>query len=992
MNSKDRRDKKNKIVIRGKNDLNTSGISYYDSRDQSRSISRKIRTGYSNMGKRKQRGDSFNMRMSSSMRRTELDPSRRKKKRRDYSMDDGLRKNLKKNVLNSHGRTYDRSEEEKKAREDNVMKMMLSYRNKDYRSAITQGEEILEEDTDNMDALYILGLSSSMLNLHSQSVEYFERLIDKYPRYKRSIYLFLSISYKKLGDYKNGIKSLEKALKIFPDFYEALIYKGKLFLKQKKYRSAIEEFEYAINVDPTKLSAYIGLGDAFRLEENFQGGVKWYSKVLDKDDSFFEIIGIKRAICLIETKNFKDANADVDKVLNLNPLNCEAIYFKGLLNKLQGECEQAILNYEQAIKINQSETATLKSIHDITLIRIHEKDIYSAYATIDRLEKIPDSLGYLKNLKLFLEGAVSMIKRKFEDGLSSLDKISDTGDLHESIRPLRLSYKAYGLFCLGKIQVALDIYSRLEKKGVASSSDKYNKKLCLGILCAKAEDFDKAKEYFETAQSMDSSKIEPPFYLAVISVVQFLKENKKEYSQILKDPYSDSVLDFNKQLILIIYQAVENLEKIQNKNDSCSNLSFCIGLLKLPIGLEKEAIQNFNTAIDKSDENYAHHFLWKGVALCLIKDYDQGLNDFRCAVSFEPNNYQCVLYKGRCYLYKNDLDRAYQAMRDFMNGGQTEAEIRFWIGNFFFCNAHLTHAERSYRESLALVQDKEAMWQLIRCYIIEKNLMNSLELMETFLGSYNDIQIEFDYQLLLSLKETSGGDFQEALNILQSLGSYVKRGKIFKSYDLLFYSGFVNFYLEEYQAAYEYLCAAEEEKYEHFMKKDPETDFLESQAIANILDDDEEAPENVFAAQTFTQQEMIYNKTLCLVGMGKVKEATELLSKLSAFLPLESKVAELGKILNEEEEAPGEAFALFPIQNRLCGIYPPKDIKLLSGEVLQMHLSFCLPQVRPPDMRITAGFEVLDHLSIDSVENKPEAPWIQKTGQTLIFTNKVSPR
>lgn len=76
-------------------------------------------------------------------------------------------------------------------------------------------------------------------------------------------------------------------------------------------------------------------------------------------------------------------------------------------------------------------------------------------------------------------------------------------------------------------------------------------------------------------------------------------------------------------MILVIYECQETLEATQNQNDSCANLSFYIGLQKLSIGQENEAIQNFSTAIDKSEENMAIHFMWKGIALAMCEQYDK---------------------------------------------------------------------------------------------------------------------------------------------------------------------------------------------------------------------------------------------------------------------------------------------------------------------------------------------------------------------------------
>ena len=74
---------------------------------------------------------------------------------------------------------------------------------------------------------------------------------------------------------------------------------------------------------------------------------------------------------------------------------------------------------------------------------------------------------------------------------------------------------------------------------------------------------------------------------------------------------------------MIVYEAVESLELVLKSNDSCANLSFYIGFLKMAIGMENEAVDNFSFAIDKSEENLAFHFVWKGLAIAMSERPDQ---------------------------------------------------------------------------------------------------------------------------------------------------------------------------------------------------------------------------------------------------------------------------------------------------------------------------------------------------------------------------------
>lgn len=167
------------------------------------------------------------------------------------------------------------------------------------------------------------------------------------------------------------------------------------------------------------------------------------------------------------------------------------------------------------INLNLSESTTLKALHEVTLIRIEERDIYQAYYTLDRLDNIPKSVGYLFKAKQFLEGAISMVKKKFKEGLEYLDTLIDDQEIDPQLRPLVLSYRAYGNFAEGNIEIALSDYQKLKSQNQLSVGDEYNVLLCEGILAANESRWNTSKQKFEWASRMNPTKIEPKFYLAV---------------------------------------------------------------------------------------------------------------------------------------------------------------------------------------------------------------------------------------------------------------------------------------------------------------------------------------------------------------------------------------------------------------------------------------------------------------------------------------------
>ena len=86
------------------------------------------------------------------------------------------------------------------------------YKLKDYINASRIGEDILQKYPSLSEALYIVGLCCAMMEDNVKTVRNFERLVQLDPKYKRTVYLFLSIAYKKLGKLEKGVDALNRAL------------------------------------------------------------------------------------------------------------------------------------------------------------------------------------------------------------------------------------------------------------------------------------------------------------------------------------------------------------------------------------------------------------------------------------------------------------------------------------------------------------------------------------------------------------------------------------------------------------------------------------------------------------------------------------------------------------------------------------------------------------------------------------------------------------
>ncbi len=89
---------------------------------------------------------------------------------------------------------------------------------------------------------------------------------------------------------------MDECLAKYPKYYEAYIYRGKLYLKTKNYKKALADFDRAIGLDGQKQIGLIGKGDCLRLMEKYDEAKSLYTRALQQKANNLSIL-LRRAIC-----------------------------------------------------------------------------------------------------------------------------------------------------------------------------------------------------------------------------------------------------------------------------------------------------------------------------------------------------------------------------------------------------------------------------------------------------------------------------------------------------------------------------------------------------------------------------------------------------------------------------------------------------------------------------------------------------------------------
>ncbi|KRX11228.1 hypothetical protein PPERSA_07753 [Pseudocohnilembus persalinus] len=454
------------------------------------------------------------------------------------------------------------------------------------QNAIECFQQAISIDSDNLDSRYLMGVCFLQSLDYNKSISEFNQLLERNKAYKQNVYLLLSIAYKKKNDVNQAINMLGQAIKYFPKYYDAYIYRGKLLVKMKKYEQAVSDFEEAINLDQTKALGYIGKADCLRLLERYKDAIEFYGIAMQIDQAVRKVALLKRGITYSENNNIEESLQDFQSILDDDPCNSEACYFKGLQYLKLDNKNEANLAFEQAIKHNNSKNAVSKSLYEIAKIKIELRDFYQAFYTLQRSEFLDVDQELLKPFRMFTDSVTYLMKRKFQEGVDLLNQLilslnfskksnnqSNTkqnnmnsstdnivsarkqGSNTELLKQLVFSYRSYGLFCLGQHQKALnDLLLTEQQNKVLEEPNQYNKVICQGIVSVSEFKYEEAFELFKKAGQLQPKKMEPYFYKAMALCHQ--SKHKIDANDTLKkERYASNAL-----------MCMEKAESLNNQN------------------------------------------------------------------------------------------------------------------------------------------------------------------------------------------------------------------------------------------------------------------------------------------------------------------------------------------------------------------------------------------------------------------------------------------
>ncbi|EGR32790.1 hypothetical protein IMG5_070720, partial [Ichthyophthirius multifiliis] len=855
----------------------------------------------------------------------------------------------------------------------------------EFNQALLQFQEALINDPQLQEAQYLQAICYLQLEKFQKSIDLFSDLIEKQQDYRRNIYLLVAICYKKINQLNAAIQILNKGIQYYPKYYDAYVYHGKLQVKTKRYEKAIIDFEMAIQLKPFCGLGYIGKADCLRHLKKFNEAIEIYSFTIKLDQNICKIALQKRAVCYIEFKHFDQARNDLNSLLQSDPTNSEAFYFKGILLIKENKLNEALLSFEQAIKYNNSSKAIVKSLQEIAKIKIQFRDYYQAYYTLQRANYLDIDNKKLKILTIFTDGVTFLMKRKYKEGIHCLTELINKNTLNEFLHPLVYTHRAYGYFC-----------------------SIYNKYICQSIISCAQNQFEKAIKLLNSANKISPKKMEPFFYKGMVFVKFGNKLINKNSHQKKLQYVQNAIKNFDKAIILndqnaniYYYRAILNFFLIENN------------IVNDKINIYKQINDDLDKAIEKSQENISNHFYVRGLLNAYCNQVNSAISDLSIAITLDDTLSNAYLNRSKCFLLTGDKSSAFEDLQRYVDikrktikKEDDSSDIHLWSGNLLFNIGAFEDAIKAYSNINGINKNEEYLLLRIKCYFAMKDLTSTIEDIDSLLQlNSNNKEISIDKICLESLKSfICQKNYQGQKEGIQQIKSITKQksGFFFKWSDIVFYKAVFYFQTGNFIKAIK--------------------NFQKSIQIKGVeCNNNNKLYEFDFDNQTYNIYEFYYSCAACFIMMKQYKQAIKQLQQLKEIIPNEGIIKQLDLIIQIlYDEMQNSILKIFPYKNRFCSTFKSQQaqfqiykyfVKQLKFYIYiqfqniqkKIKLYFCLPYVEYPSIKPQFDNSLIENFKVyyykhyllnqflkpELVENKPEAPWIRKCQDGFILTENI---
>lgn len=255
-------------------------------------------------------------------------------------------------------------------------------------------QDVLAEDTHNVDALKFIGIAKAQQGDFTKALEYLTQAAMITPD-DAAIQNNIANVYKHLNNNQQAIQHYQNAIKLDPESAEAQNNLANLYLKQNDFANALGHYHKAITLNPAHIEAHFNLALLFLKQHNLDAAMTEFRNVLRLNPD--NALAMKNLADLyLQTEQYADAATLYRQSIRLQPDYKEAINNLGVTLLKQGEAEAAIQAFIDIIKHDESDIEARNNLAAIYLQQDRYENAARNYQEL--LRYVPDDLEAHYNL------------------------------------------------------------------------------------------------------------------------------------------------------------------------------------------------------------------------------------------------------------------------------------------------------------------------------------------------------------------------------------------------------------------------------------------------------------------------------------------------------------------------------------------------------------------------------------------------------------------
>ncbi|EAS02510.1 tetratricopeptide repeat protein (macronuclear) [Tetrahymena thermophila SB210] len=609
--------------------------------------------------------------------------------------------------------------------EQNILeKAQQLFNQNDYKTAQIYFNQIVQEDSKNVQAIQNLALCNFYLKNYDEGILLMQKAIEMQPDYIDKLYYYLGCAYCDQKHYMQGLVYLEKAmtqnqnnqdaifmlgntyqniscLQIAQNYYKKLIeidssnqkahfQMGETHFKMQNYKDASEAYKKACKINPENYYFYLKLGTSQYKEQNLEEALKSLQQAVVLNNKFAKIGSIfyKLIEALVEQNHLEKCIQYYLKMFALNPKNASSYFVLGDICIQEKQIQTAKLFFEESVKLDASFLDGIKALGKLYFetnefdqaIKVFEKGLLIDQNEVDIIYDIGCCLFELDKI----QEATEQFRKAFRLNTISYEDV-DGSMVNKGIQ-LQKSKE--------NIKYSLEYFNFAILINSNNAEAFYQKGLLYECTC----NLEKAKEHFEKALQIypQNSK-----YAAKVDLFAQLEKEERKAKEARVIDCKELIKEAKQLFTNKEYQkCIEVLQKISSVSDNFPKVNEMLGYSYEQIGENEKASQHYMKALQLNPNDQTLLFNL-GNCLFNLEKYDEAIEKYNILIHLNQNKPYAYENLAACYYEKKQYQESIQFYQKALEYNKVDPLTNYGLGKAFYSNNQYEEALKCFQITLS---------------------------------------------------------------------------------------------------------------------------------------------------------------------------------------------------------------------------------------------------------------------------------------------------